>query len=221
MKKRIFTACLLVIAVVFSAVAIQRAFPLAKTEQNYIEPQAKEQTEEQVEEQAEEKSFWEVNLDEDFDESSVLVVLDKRTGGINKRHEESFFGEFPKESIEDLTYMAGDIESRKYLDRKNFHQILQIKLPVTSKENVVQVIRQLEKIDGILWAGPNHYDSPMAQPEAAKPPNNTNYNAQWGLHGTYGIQAEDAWDIETGNGKVRVGVIDSGIDAHGDMTANS
>ena len=38
------------------------------------------------------KIYSQVSLDEEFDDSSVIVVMDKRTGGINKRHDESLFG---------------------------------------------------------------------------------------------------------------------------------
>jgi len=55
--------------------------------------------------------------------------MDKRTGGINKRHEESFFGDFAKEAVYDLTYINGDARSHRQLDTDNFSQILQIQLP--------------------------------------------------------------------------------------------
>jgi len=173
------------------------------------------------------KEYWEPDINEDFDDSSVLVVMDKQTGGINKQYEERFFGSFAKEAIYDLSYIGdargnkiseNDAKELRSLDTENFNQILQIKLPENSKENVINVIKQLEEIDGILWAGPNHYGNSALQPANA---NGTRYPQQWGLHGTHGIQAETAWDITTGNrATVRVGVIDSGLDAHPDLNAN-
>lgn len=182
------------------------------------------------------KEYWKADISEDFDDSSVLVVLDKQTGGINKRHEERFFGSFAKEAIYDLSFIntansreiskelssAGelrkeDVRELKSLDADNFNQILQIKLAEKSKESVIDAIKQLEKIDGVLWAGPNHYEQPMAKPANW---NGTRYPQQWGLHGANGIQAEAAWDITTGSHAVRVGVIDSGLDAHPDLVGN-
>lgn len=113
----------------------------------------------------ESKVYSNTSIDEDFDDSSVLVVIDKRISGINKYHADSFFGDFPKTHIEDLTYINEKNYSRKYLDEKNFRQILQIKLPERSKENVLSVIAQLEKIDGIKWVGPNYYACVDAQPK--------------------------------------------------------
>ena len=165
------------------------------------------------------KIYSNTTIEDDFDDSCVLVVMDKYTGGINKKHADDFFGSFSKKSIKDLTHITGDVEKNDLLDKENFHQILKIELKEKSKENAIKAIKQLEKIDGILWAGPNSYDSPYAQPTIIA--NGDRYPAQWGLHDTYGIKAEQAWDITTGiRSNVRVGVIDSGIASHSDLNAN-
>ena len=52
-------------------------------------------------------------------------------------------------------------------------------------------------------------------------PNDTYYTAglQWAIDS---IQLSDAWDISTGSGTIRVGVIDSGVDAsHPDLQNRS
>lgn len=143
--------------------------------------------------------------------------MDKEISGINKKFDKKFFGEIPMNDVVDLTYIEQDVRTLKYFDPNEFNQILKINLPQKSKQNVLNLIRKLEKIDGILWAGPNTYDSP-----AALPANSTGsrYSGLWGMHGSYGIQAEAAWNISTGNRKVRVGVIDSGIATHNDLNAN-
>ena len=132
------------------------------------------------------KAYSQVSIDDDFDDSSVLVVMDKRVGGINKRHADSFFGDFAKEAIYDLTYMDGGVKNSANIDEANFSQILQIKLPEKSKENVINVIRQLEKVEGVFSAGPNYYDTPAAQPTNA---GGTRYLNLWGMHGPRGVQA--------------------------------
>lgn len=43
---------------------------------------------------------------------------------------------------------------------------------------------------------------------------------QWGLIDDFGIQAESAWEITTGNSNIRVGIIDSGVADHPDLNAN-
>lgn len=50
-------------------------------------------------------------------------------------------------------------------------------------------------------------------------PNDTNYSQQWGYSGTYGIRANQAWDVTNGSGAV-VAVLDTGITNHSDLNAN-
>ncbi len=52
-------------------------------------------------------------------------------------------------------------------------------------------------------------------------PNDPSYSSLWGLSGTYGIKAPQAWDISTGSNTIVVGVIDTGVDyTHSDLSAN-
>ena len=50
-------------------------------------------------------------------------------------------------------------------------------------------------------------------------PNDTRYSEQWGYSGTYGIKANQAWDVTNGSGAV-VAVLDTGITNHSDLNAN-
>jgi serine protease len=50
-------------------------------------------------------------------------------------------------------------------------------------------------------------------------PNDPDYNDQWGYFGNYGIKANEAWDITSGNGVV-VAVLDTGVVNHSDLNAN-
>jgi serine protease len=50
-------------------------------------------------------------------------------------------------------------------------------------------------------------------------PNDTRYSEQWGYSGTYGIKANQAWDVTNGSGTV-VAVLDTGITNHSDLNAN-
>ena len=166
------------------------------------------------------KMYWEGSVEEDFDGSAVLVVLDKNTGGINKEHDVEFFGGIEIEYIEDLTAIENDV-SDTLLNVEQFRQILLIKLPEDSKENVINVIRQLEQRDGVLWAGPDYAMYPDTVPNDPYYYNTSIIeDGQWGLHGPFGIQAQDVWDITTGSSTVKVGIIDTGIAAHPDLNAN-
>jgi len=160
----------------------------------------------------EKKIYSVVNIDSDFDSSSVLVVMDKKVGGINKVHDESFFGNFPKKTIKDLTAITVGIKDA-LIEDEEFRQILQIQIPENSKENVLNVIRQLEKIEGIVYAGHDylwHFD------QWGITPNDPNFKFQWSLPK---IQVPEAW-VFSGSNYVRVGIIDTGISYHPDLSAN-
>lgn len=155
-----------------------------------------------------------IALERDFDGSSVLVTMTEEMSEINKVYSPSFFGNIEIESVEDLTYIEGNIEEKLYLNRDSFQQILQLHLPIDSKENVLSVIQEVEQISGVEEASPNYYE------ECTSIPSDSYYNRQWGLHETNGINAPSAWDITTGSQDVKVGVIDTGIAAHPDLNAN-
>ena len=176
---------------------------------------------------SEEKIYSKATLEDDFIGDGVLVVLGRKNSGINKQHKENFFGSFEKRYIKDLTavedynadgskVLARNIKSKEYINREEFRQIFEIKLPYDDKENVLRVIKQLEANEDILYVGPNYYSYPNAVP------NDPHYtaNRQWHLNGTYGINAPSAWDITTGASSVKVGVIDTGIANHPDLSAN-
>ena len=110
--------------------------------------------------QWEPKQYWTGTIDEDFEGSGVVVVMDKNVGGPNKVHDKSFFGGIEIESIRDLTWFDVNYNNLG-IDWKIWRQILYLKLPGDSnKENVVRAIRHLEKINGIRSADPDHIEWP-------------------------------------------------------------
>ena len=162
----------------------------------------------------EETIYCDITLENEFDDDSVIVVMDKYTSGINKQYPKAFFGDIGIKSIKDLTKITGKVEDKKYLDTENFRQILQIQLLEKSKENVLSVIKKLEKIDGVLSVAPNNYQSLTLVAE------DEYYEDLWGLNSVQGIQADLAWNITTGSSEVKVGIIDSGISNHIDLNGN-
>mgnify|MGYP001154006455 FL=1 len=49
-------------------------------------------------------------------------------------------------------------------------------------------------------------------------PNDPSYSTQWHYFGPYGVDADDAWSVETGDASVVVGILDSGVKYnHGDL----
>jgi hypothetical protein len=136
----------------------------------------------------ESKIYSSATLQDEFDGNNVIVILDKSISGFNKIHKDDFFGDFEKVEVKDIFQLTTPA-ARTGIDEKEFRQIYKITLPFDSRENVLQVIAQLEKIDGILCAEPNYYR------KADTVPNDPEFLSgnQWGLNGTYGINATEAW----------------------------
>ena len=172
------------------------------------------------------KVYSNATVEQEFDDSRILVVLDKRISKANKKLNKNFFGFLKDAQITDLTQIEGNI-AEKNIDEENFRQILEIQLPENSKQNVLKVIKQLEKIPGIKYAGPDYV---LEEPVTAVPSTtnatvmrsattdlNISVDGTWALRK---INAYKAWNITEGSKDVKVGIIDSGIAAHPELISN-
>ena len=90
-----------------------------------------------------------ISLEENFDGTSVLVTMTEEISEVNKVYDKSFFGDIDIAEIEDLSAMTGNVAEKRYFDESKFKQILQLHLPIDSKENVIEVIDKIENIDGV------------------------------------------------------------------------
>lgn len=102
--------------------------------------------------------------------------------------------------------------------------VLEYEAPV----DVPALIAQFEALPEVLYAEPNHlYEAEVERPSllavdaarsAGSPvliaPNDTRYAEQWSLEQSTDedIDAETAWNYETGSSGVRIAIIDTGID---------
>ncbi len=106
------------------------------------------------------------------------------------------------------------------VNTETFRQILKIELNMHSKQNVLNVIKELEKIEGIKYAGPNYmthlcsdgYDwSDIEMMDRS--------SEQWALKSNM-TNAAGAWEITTGTRSIKVGIMDSGIAENPDLDDN-
>ncbi|MCL1903529.1 MAG: S8 family serine peptidase [Oscillospiraceae bacterium] len=250
MKAKKFTNLLLILALLFSMFG-----------SGFDSVSREEFNKEIFKDKYEPKVFSKADIDQDFSDDTVLIVMDKSVGAINKVHDKKFFGDIEIEEIIDLSVVVNEAllsnddlrhapkkdtweaefiaEQKQFnaknqtkqnkefqeivqnldedwqIDREEFRQILKLKLPIKNKQNVLDVIAKLEKIEGIRSAGPDY----VAQIASVAPndPYFTN-EEQWALKK---ISVPAAWKFTTGSRNVRVGVIDSGVSEHIDFGSGS
>ena len=113
--------------------------------------------------------------------------------------------------VDFVNYIDDEIKE----EYSSFHQMIEIKLNIKSKQNVLDVIRELEKRDDVLVAEPNYI---IELDSSSVVPNDTYVNEQWAINK---INLPSAWGIITGSKSVNVGIIDTGIKStHSDLSAN-
>ena len=172
-------------------------------------------------------------MDEDFCTSSVLVVVDRNVGAINRVHNSCFFTGIDLEYVKDLTVITGDPSALR-INKETFRQILLLRLRSNTKEEVLSVIERLRFIDGIEMATPNYIDRPSASLQRNKLQGaslqgtshqgnnlpNDPYFTDGRLWGLENKQAPETWRFKRGSRIVMVGVIEGGIGSHIDLNAN-
>lgn len=152
------------------------------------------------------------SMDEDFEKDRLQIII-KHNYSL-ELNEKTALEQFKKdvqnleiESIKGWVTLE-EIKSNPLWDEDSFHQILDVYLIPSkqSKEKVLQVVEEFSKSNIVLAANPVYNYKPIEE----WTPNDSDYSNQWGLHGTYGIDAPQAWDIERGNNAVRVGLFEDG-----------
>ena len=110
----------------------------------------------------EEVNHIEINIDQDFTDDEICVVLrNSRTYPIlNERHfllnENVILEHLFNEPKRDSRYT--DDEWEKYLN--NYHQMVIIHIEPQGKEHIIELIKQIEKLPFVLAAEPNYLDYP-------------------------------------------------------------
>ena len=168
----------------------------------------------------------------DFADDRVIVILNQETSMNFRSYNATDFPEIQTVRVNDVTRHAAEVvamyrEAREsgnwsklnqradrgmLVDVNNFRRILEIRLAKNCRENVLEAIRLLNKRDDVLYAEPDF----RFRMDALPYPLPTHYPYQKSVLNA--INLPDAWKIHTNLRPVKVGVLDSGIDAsHPDL----
>lgn len=100
-----------------------------------------------------EKIIWDGDINQDFNDTTVLVVMDKNYS--SWRFYASDFIGVNIAAVRSLSVLRLMSESA-LVNRENYHDILAIEIGNPGKQNVVNAIRELEKLDFVMSAGPDY-----------------------------------------------------------------
>lgn len=149
-----------------------------------------------------EKRYCSATLDDNFTDNEILIVIMPFANFHS--YSISSFSDIGCTQIEELSYNI--IENQ-------LSRIIKLTLAENSKQNVLNSIRWLEEKSDIYSAEPNYIGSFEV---IAQDPYYVN-NEQWAISQ---ISLPSAWEVVSVFSTVRVGVIDSGIDAsHPDLAS--
>ena len=169
-----------------------------------------------------------VTMMNDFTDDCVMVVLTHEASLQFVNYTPADFPEIECAEIEDLSSAKGakvqavlrgeelEMDSvgarfmNQNIDIDGFRRILCLELENPGKGNVLRAVAALEQREDVYSAEPNYiYQVELpVETQAIVPPDDQVYG--WAAEK---IEQEAAWEIETGSTSVRVGILDSGIDA--------
>ena len=182
------------------------------------------------------KDICHASIEEEFADNRLIVVLDKKTSMKFSEYQTSDFADIKCTKIRDLTKEVGNLVKAKKnndidelkkqggnildtiriadnINIYDYRQILCLELEENSKENVLSVIKKIEKRNDVQCACPDY-----VMHICTTTPNDTLYSNNQSTVCNL-IDLPQAWDITTGSTSVMVGVIDTGIDGtHEDLS---
>lgn len=175
-----------------------------------------------------EKVYSQATIEDDFSGKGILIVLTSEATKEFKTYSPDDFSYTSVAEVRNLTATKAEAiqaamcddgtvsrhstSNYEYTEKdiEKFKTILYLELENESKENVLSLIKKLEKNEDFLYVGPDYHGQVCAEP------NDVGYSQQWGLSK---IHAPDAWDI-TNTTDVVVGIVDSGIQGNHPDLAN-
>ena len=198
----------------------------------------------QISSEINEKVYCTATVEDDFLDNSIIVVINKENSRKNRHFSVS---DFNLSEIKEVKSLTEDISvtgknsvnspatayDHSLTNVDEFRHIVSLEIESKGKQNVLDIIKKIEKLDFVESAEPNYLfypdevdgsdvqvDEDYLTADIEMPlstPDDSHISQQYALTK---IQAYDAWQITTGSEAVRVGIIDSGISYHPDLAGN-
>ena len=109
----------------------------------------------------------------------------------------------------EMKFAGVDLDGAASLEERALTRFFRVHVP---EERIEEAIAAYEALPMVTRA----YRSALHAMYAT--PNDPSYSTQWHYYGPYGVDADDAWSVETGDPSVVVGILDSGVKYdHGDL----
>lgn len=100
-----------------------------------------------------EKKIWNGNIDQNFDDITIIMVIDKNY--TDWRFYASDFKNVNVVSVRSLMVLRL-MNPNAGVNNKDFHDIISIEIGNPGKQNVIDAIRELEKLEFVMSAEPNY-----------------------------------------------------------------
>jgi hypothetical protein len=101
------------------------------------------------------KIIWSGNISEDFDDKTILIITDKNY--TSWRFLASDFFDVNVKCVQSLM-----VQRLMKYPNYGFGDIIKIEIGNPGKQNVIDAIKNLEKLDFIKYAGPNYFAYPAS-----------------------------------------------------------
>lgn len=156
----------------------------------------------------------EILENKEYVDNTILVTLDTEISGLDIDHKRTIFSNFEPYNVEHINKLSNNFRVPNQID--NYKEIYEIKLDIEETEDLQYIMNEIYSLPGVYFVEPSY------KLEVKKGSNDPLFvdGELWGLNGTNGVKANDAWDITTGSKDVRVGIIDTGILEHEDLVGN-
>lgn len=117
------------------------------------------------------------------------------------------------------TFSNAGLEQREYISAIGLYRC-----SISDRGEVNAAVRACQTDANVEYAEPNYiYRTSSARPMVANVPDDPRFSELWGMQNSNDadIDADEAWDVQTGSKEVLIGVIDTGVDYnHEDLQAN-